>query len=173
MIEINEHGGLFGGGMPTGVKNIQYVRTKNVQSITTVTISPVKVENTIVMLSRHGGGFSNWDGQGVELINSTTIRITKRGSTDAGEFTLAVIEFEKLKSKQTGIATGSRVLKSIPISPVKQNKALAIATQYDPVSGGSSDAYAFTLEIFVSSATELKFIANSGHYVYWQLAEFY
>lgn len=173
MIDIRDHGVGVGGG--SNIKSIQRLTVEpwiyKTLTETDLSISPVKPDNTLILMDYNGNGGADRTRTAVELISENTIRL-RRNSTYAYQvnvnYHLQIIEFSNVKSKQTGISTD---LADIPISTVDPSKCILYATGTQTATG---EIVAYFEEVIrISSENLISFLsASGGKIIYWQLIEF-
>lgn len=173
-------------GLGGGVKSIQRGLLSgamgNTNAIMTkdVTINTVNSNNTLVIINTYADSdFTiNRVTKIVELMSNTTLRITAGPNAKTMD-TWQVVEFDKLKSKQSGTLTmsTSESRTSVVISGVNVSKSLLVFSFFN-----NSDAdtrYLYSPRAYLNSTSEIIFErytatsdAKGTITVAWQLAEF-
>lgn len=122
----------IGTGSGSNIKSIQKISTIISNTSQTVNIGVVNPSNSIVYLEFYGTIVNIAYTANVELTNSTTVTLkTYYAPSTAYAIGITVIEFNNVKSKQTGSYTCSSSWSrsyNIPISSVNTCKCIAIAT---------------------------------------------
>lgn len=163
--------GTFTGG---GIKSVQYVEYLWNSTTTTVdvSISSVVPANTIVIVEQPREINLNYSKSNVELINATTVRLTRHMGGDlAVPIVIKVIEFVSAKSKQTGDTTVNNIASGadVTVSSVNVSKSILIASSLTTISDNNSN-YAM-LSSTIKNSNTLNFRGWS-QVVKWQLIEF-
>jgi hypothetical protein len=158
------------------IKSIQRGLTNFDGTVTQVdaTITSVVTANTIVrIIGLSGGGdIASRSTANIEIINSTTIRMFKAELTNQLQVHWEVIEFENVKSKQTGkvnLGNGS----TVTITSVNTSKSLVFSS----VKNGATSAGSIRADsgLVLTSATQLTFrtsYTSGTTEVAWQVIEF-
>lgn len=164
----------FGKSLSKGMPNIKSEQRGSV-SINSgnfnITISSVDLTKAVVrMVGPYGTNIINSSGFMCTLSTSTNINVTCAAYASATTIYWEVIEFNNVKSLQTGTATGSsQGDQSITISSINPLKAMIFTTEKTTwnAGGGSMttnrviDATHINIYTFSSTAT-----------IYWQVVEF-
>ena len=141
-----------------------------------ITINTVDVSQSIVQIQIFSNGENNSQFVSISavLTNSTTVTLA-RNSTAGGTVKVAwqVIEYNNVKSKQTGTKATNLAADTVAINPVVLNKAIAIITYKSAVNVASASA-CFN-HAYLSDATQITFSTynTSATTTYeWQVIEF-
>lgn len=131
-----------GAGIRKSIKSIQKIAVSLAGMTQTVTINPVNVNNSIVLVDYVNAQSNIIYTPNVELTNSTTITLNAVNSPPANTIYLTVIEFNNVKSKQSGSVTANGTTAianpyTISINSVNPVKCIAVVTSSCSSSGGS------------------------------------
>lgn len=181
--ELMSKSSLFGISGDT-IKSIQKLIVQpwaTTSAVTTkdITISKVNPLNTIVLLNYQlNTAGANYQRPAVVLVNETTVRLLRNESAGVSlntEVYIQIIEFESIKSKQTGSFTTTTDT-SITISKVNSSKSIVFHTA---ICENPNNDGAFYIDILkFASDTTLAYknsLASTGTYnktVHWQVIEF-
>jgi hypothetical protein len=118
----------------SGIKNIQYIYV-NFNNGTTldINIDPVNIDKSIVRLSYNTNLSAKWGSVAPELINSTTVRLTRGTATTSNLYIVVIVEeYYNAKSKQTGSVTcaGTSLEQNITITAVDISKTIVVVNSY-------------------------------------------
>ena len=127
----------------------------------TITIKPVDTTKSIAFLSVQTGGTPTTN-QTIQLTNATTVTVTN--SNGYNEWT--VIEFKKIKSIQSGTATGLSDCSAV-ISAVDNSKSNIFWSYFGST---SAPTYVITARV-VSTSVYFGFSENISCTVYWFVVE--
>lgn len=178
MEDLRLHG-LLGGG--SNIKSIQKGKVfyKSVNTLN-IPISTVDLSKSIALIEYDPG---NGNGRSVnliaaELVNSTTLNLSSQSaySTAGGGIPIVwnVIEFNNVKSKQSGIAImNTELTLTQSISSINPDKSLILATSKS--SSGADTYYGDNPLVEIISSTQIKLTRSFSNYVCnvkWQLIEF-
>lgn len=140
----------------------------------TISISAIDASKSIARISyRLGGGTNINDTEtAIEIVDATTIKLTRNtGLNNYNTYYWEVIEFDNVKSKQTGIAITTGETQNVGMSPINMNRSILFCSGTNSSTGNTfyncGFGYRITgISIFTlnSSVTTIK--------VYWQLLEF-
>lgn len=168
---------LQGEGGGSNIKSIQRGSITSVSTSTTVdiTISSVDVNKSTVEIRSNPEGTAANTLFYAELINSTTVRLTRYGTSSvSSNFKLdwEVTEYNNVKSKQSGLYTTTltRIDESVSISTIDPNKSKLILSQAVNYAG-TAVPYVVGAGI-IASATSFVLYGAAGRDVAWQVIEF-
>ncbi|WP_294742017.1 hypothetical protein [uncultured Exiguobacterium sp.] len=179
MLGIQDHGGKFTGFTGKTVKSIQRgsIAPFNNTTVTTVTvpITAVDFSKSIIRISYNPVGTSgNTAAVYARLLETgNSFNLERYASTSVMSQTIywEVIEFENVKSKQSGfngVSSGAAT-----ISAVDTSKCLLYFSQLNINSANTGFlASEFSSAVYLSNSTTLNFIGSSTSLVGWQIIEF-
>ena len=161
----------------SNIKSIQIIEGQMNAGLNTYTIpiSPINPSNSIAIFDLSQVTQNVNELLAIEITNSTTITLSTSGTnlTSNNKFCIKVIEFNNVKSKQTGSVVPSANPTNVTISSVNPNKCLAVA--YGTSTYSSTVLGSIYFYVLVSTATNLKFAFQSyGNFnnLKWQVIEF-
>lgn len=161
----------IGGG--SNIKSIQRGMTSFLSSENnkTIIINSVNPDNTICFVRMRTNG-DVWYDMSIELLSSTQIKVSQYAEHQTDAIIWEVIEFNNIKSKQTGISLIEANAASITISSVNVGKTLIFATQKSKT---TQDGGYAKLSYNLTSATTLGVwtLLSNPRDIYWQVIEFY
>jgi len=169
---ITRRGG--GGG---GIKSIQHGIISTAYQSDTVTISSVNPQNSVVLIEQYypinvSYPFKLFYMAGVA--NETTISFSRHSGLDNSYIRWTVIEFENVKSKQTGTTLVPPDGRNVAISEVNISKSMLVCSAQASSTNQKIDEMFF--RSYLSSSTNIKFERDAegyyGIHVRWQLIEF-
>lgn len=181
MIDLSEHGGIFGGGEGSIVKKVQNISTviKRGENNKNVSIEPVELKNTIIISngfkaeensvltqSRHGNFAIDFDG------NNKVYVVSVSDVTKDVYVSFSIVEFKRVATKQTGVARMTEKEVRRNINRVDLRKSLVFTTCRSVDSGDSRSISRVYSNLTNSTTLELK---NDGYVdllVNWQIIEF-
>ena len=140
-----------------------------------ITISAIDPSKSVILVSVHGNNTPQRAAIAAEIINATTIRFTKFANNDTFEkVRWTVVEFNNVKSKQTGIytPTSGGVDQNIAISAINKENSLMFASY---TLSTTTDFFRVGLNAYdILTNTLIRFTANLGNAaaMYWQVIEF-
>lgn len=164
MIDIRDHGGVFGGSVGPKVKSIQsgiyFIGPSGLS--TNVPINPVKYNNSIVRMHYYYDITYSKSNQlnavslAIDLDTSGEfIRFIRNAENAQFWIYWEVIEFESVKSKQVGTFTLNGTNMSIPINPVVPGKTLVFSS-HTMTSIDTSSHYIWFTMVGLESPTNLR-----------------
>jgi hypothetical protein len=166
---------------PRGGSNIKSIQRgiitwNNTNTAQTITISSVETSKSVILIS-HTGDFARAQYTVGVFNSSTVVNFTRNqglniGTGDERTVHWTVIEFNNVKSKQTGSLStvdGNTELDVI-VSSFSTSKCMLFSfyTTSDGTVGGSNRP----IRSRVKNATNISFMANVLHTINWQLIEF-
>lgn len=169
---------VFGSSGGSNIKSIQR-GTATIPYATnqlSVTINAVDVSKSIALCTERQifSDYSTYLKAGIYQFTTTSLGLKRYngGTSQALEVDWQVIEFNNVKSKQSGSATpptGST--QNVTINSVNMNKSILIVTSY--VNNSASNGMEISSGILTSSTNiQLRGSGSGTPYVYWQVIEF-
>lgn len=166
---------------PKGGSNIKSVQSgefnwSGTGTSSNVTISEIKSENSIVIIEQYMVNENASIGAiGARITSDTNLNFTRRvGGSWNGSSKLKwqVIEFNNVKSKQTGIKSigTTATEETVTISSINTDKCLLITSQTSDTIGNAITYYESASNVL--NSTTLSFYGHFESYVYWQVIEF-
>ena len=139
-----------------------------------VTISSVDITKTVVRCNtRPLSSVTIQATHSIELINSTTIRITRYGAGSSASYVYwDVTEYSSLKSKQTGSYTLENTSSNVSITTVNLSKTLLIYSYYDAVSVTTFVNGVVGATFLNNSTLTFTQYASNSKVIKWQVIEF-
>lgn len=138
-----------------------------------ITISSINENNAISIIDYFPTSYGDRSSTAIQIINSTTIRLTRVSSLASGEIIYwQVVEFNNVKTKQQGIAqntTGN--IENFTISSIDLNKSILFFSMTSHV-GSDVGGFNFKNGGKISTPTTISFKALNGNKSYWQVIEF-
>lgn len=144
-----------------------------------ISISEVDTKKSIVIITNAcRAGSASADEYGIVLTDSKTITVSRQWTTVGYSIILSweVIEFNQVKSLQTGTLIVNTDPQSLTISSVKQDKTM-IFVSFTNSNSNTSTAIFYKIRVSLTSDTSILFqgysASASNYTVYWQVIEFY
>lgn len=144
-----------------------------------ITIGSIDPNKAIATVEIYTTGAPNVMATSIEIINATTIRIkritgTAQTNANFNKVTWKVIEYENVKSKQSGIHVPSVITpESITISEIDPGKSILVHSMTSTSTSTTAPQRNFLSRAWVNSATTIMINAEDiENTVYWQLLEF-
>lgn len=173
--------GIVGTYNPSSIKSVQsgdsaaFNNTSDL--IKTVSISPVNLSKSVVLVEEYPSSITNSDVGSLmlraEFSNNSTLKFTREiyGTYAQPNFVWRVIEFENVKSKQTGsvsVLSGNEV--TVNINAINPSKSLIFFSYSSKHLG--TPVTVFGIRVLINSNTLKILSAYGDKTVNWQLIEF-
>lgn len=166
---------------PAVVGNIKSIQSgigtiANASTVANVSISAVDLTKSIVIVSSYGPTASTLSGSLAvrgKLTSSTNLQVTRNNSSNNITFSWTVIEFNNVKSLQTGQKVLAATSGTVTISSITPTRAVLFFSA--STAANTINDYIPPLIGTITDATTLTFntLNTSGFTIEWQVIEFY
>lgn len=165
--------GLDIGLSGSNIKSIQSGTSTLSATSLNVPISSVDLSKSIVMINCSStSNFADQTMVSAQITTNTNLQLSKANATTAVVVNWVIIEFNNVKSKQTGSIASNGGTASATITSINMNKALLFCTATNSITSSTSINQAL-YRYKINTVTSLNFDSSSTtQTIYWQLIEF-